>query len=266
MSFAQLPSRALLRISGEDMDDFLQGLITNDIKKLDNQPAIYACLLTPQGKFLYDFFIINEGDSYLIDCENETRAALLKKLKLHKLRSQVTIEEAEGLVYAFWEEDDTPEQSFVDPRLSLLGHRLITSTPLEATSAEEDFILFCHAQGVPYHSLDLIPQKSILLESNLDELQAISWDKGCYMGQELTARTKHRGLVRKRLFPVHVQGSTPNVGDPIEQDDQSVGEMRSSSDGIGIALLRLEAFENQDKPFTVNGNLIKPYAPNWMSV
>ncbi len=270
MKCTQLKSRALLRISGDDKADFLQGLISNDIHLLESQTAIYACLLTPQGKYLYDFFVIKAGDDFLIDCEHEKQAELLRKFTVHKLRSQVVITAEEGKVYTCWENPSgLPAGGFTDPRLHDLGYRFIANDDVGATASEKDFIDFCHERGVPYHSHDLIPQKSILLESNMDELNAISWDKGCYMGQELTARTKHRGLVRKRLFPVKISEDAVPFGADVVQDGKAVGEMRSSSHGIGLALVRLEAFESYaagQASLTVGEASVKPYAPDWMDV
>lgn len=270
MKCAQLKSRALLRVSGNDKIDFLQGLITNDLHLLEAQTAIYACLLTPQGKYLYDFFVIKAGDDFLIDCEHKSQADLLRKFTVHKLRSQVTITAEEGRVYVCWDKptEDYPG-GFTDPRLHELGYRFIDHDDVGATCSEEDFIDYCHELGVPYHSLDLIPQKSILLENNLDELNAISWDKGCYMGQELTARTKHRGLVRKRLFPVRLSEDEIPFGADLLQDGKTVGEMRSSFHGMGLALIRLEAFESfaaGEAPLTVDEASVEPYAPDWMDV
>ena len=237
---------------------------------LESQIAIYGCLLSPQGKYLYDFFVMKAGNDFLIDCELEKQADLLRKFTIHKLRSQVTITSEEGHIYVCWDKPaECPAGGFRDPRLSDLGYRFITHDDIEPTHSEEDYIDYCHELGVPYHSLDLVPQKSILLESNLDELHAISWDKGCYMGQELTARTKHRGLVRKRLFPVKLSDDAIPFGADLIQDGKTVGEMRSSFHGVGLALIRLEAFESfaaGQASFTVGEVSVEPYAPDWMDI
>ena len=141
MKYAQLNSRALLRVSGDDKANFLQGLITNDIRLLESQTAIYACLLTPQGKYLYDFFVIKADDDFLIDCEHEKQADLLRKLTVHKLRSQVNITAEEGKVYICWDNpSELPVGGFRDPRLHDLGYRFITNDDVEATASEQDYI------------------------------------------------------------------------------------------------------------------------------
>ena len=172
--------------------------------------TIYATLLNPQGRFLYDFFITERLGSYFLDCEAERLDSLIKRLSLYKLRSRVTLKPRPDLnVYAAWggdvvktfdlkeEKGNTCNCTFIDPRLVELGARIIGEASPNTTP--EAYDIHRLKLGVPEGGRDLIPEKSILLESGLDELNAISWTKGCYI-QELTARTKHVGQVRKRLF------------------------------------------------------------------
>ncbi|MEB3701572.1 Folate-binding protein YgfZ [Candidatus Bealeia paramacronuclearis] len=268
----RLPSRGLLKISGKDRFLFLQGIITNDIYKLENVPIIYSALLTPQGKFLFDFFVYAQGDVFLLECQEGRLPELMKKLSLYKLRSQVVFEDVSsdydiivgapvpGLEAYFNE----------DPRLPDLGIRGVVPVRKMLGQVQDDIVLYnAHriSLGVPDGSVDLIPDKSILLENGMDELQAIDWKKGCYMGQELTARTRYRGLVRKRLFPLRVEGEAPAFGEKICYEGDEVGEMRSSQNEKGLALIRLEAFQKfQEKgePFTYQETRLFPYCPDWM--
>lgn len=261
MSIAELPHRGVIEIEGEDKTTFLQGLISNDINLVTPEQAIYATLLTPQGRFLFDFFIIEKEGTFLLDVESARLEELLKKLSLFKLRSKVTLKARQDLkVYAIWGES-FPLEAYPDPRLEALGARLMgEATP---NSSAEDYDLHRLKLGVPEGGRDLLPEKSILLESGLDELNAISWTKGCYMGQELTARTKYRGLVRKRLFPVKIEGPAPENGAEVFLDGTSVGEMRSHRDGYGLALLRIEAVKSGET-FTCEKASLKPYIPDWM--
>lgn len=274
----QLPQRGILEIQGEDRASFLQGLITNDIHLVSSEHSIYACLLTPQGRYLYDFFIVEEEGSYLLETEASRLNDLLKKLNLYKLRSKVQLNLRSDLkVYAFWGEGvalgldlreemgHTTASFFMDPRLLSLGARaILSSEPSNFQSATpNDYDLHRLVLGVPEGGKDLIPEKSILLESGLDELNAISWTKGCYMGQELTARTKFRGLVRKRLLPVLIPEGSPKEGAEIFLNEQSVGEMRSHNNNHGLALLRLEAALEKEDLICGNARL-KPYIPPWM--
>lgn len=278
MYVTTLPHRGVLEIKGEDKAAFLQGLVTNDINLVTPHQAIYATLLTPQGRFLYDFFIIESENAYLLDAEASRLGDLLKKLSLYKLRSKITLNLRPDLqVYAFWGEDvaiqldlreelgNLRECFFMDPRLLELGARFIgvdLSEPFQAATPH-DYDGHRLKFGIPEGGKDLIPEKSIPLESGLDELNAISWTKGCYMGQELTARTKYRGLVRKRLFPVTIEGDPPQEGTEILQNENSVGEMRSHNTHWGMALLRLEALKAQGE-FVCGKAQLKPYVPVWM--
>jgi folate-binding protein YgfZ len=277
--FAHLPHRAVLEIQGEDKATFLQGLITNDITKVTPTQTIYAALLTPQGRFLYDFFISEKEESYFLETDKERIEALLKKLNLYKLRSEVNLSLRPDIhVFALWgegtaenlglleEKGYTHDLLFIDPRLIDLGARSLGKKDfddfIEATPG--DFALHRYKLGVPEGDQDMIPEKSIPLECGLDELQAISWTKGCYMGQELTARTKYRGLVRKRFFPVKIEGKPSPTGE-ISLNDKVVGELRSYGRPYGLALLRLEAME-EGKTFTCGSTRIEPYKPLWMNL
>lgn len=274
----QLPHRGVLEIQGEDKAPFLQGLISNDILQVTPERAIYAALLTPQGRFLYDFFIVEKDGSYLLDVEAARLEALMKKLGLYKLRSKVILTPRPDLkVFAVWggevatalglsEELGIAHNSlFMDPRLVDLGARAMSEVhPKDFQSATpQDYDLHRLKLGIPEGGKDLIPERAILLESGLDELNAISWTKGCYMGQELTARTKYRGLVRKRLFPVIIEGKAPEEGTDVLFNGESVGEMRSHNSSNGLALLRVEAVKLGSE-FLCGDALLKPYIPVWM--
>lgn len=278
----QLTHRGVLEIQGEDKAPFLQGLISNDIYDVSPEHAIYTTFLTPQGRFLYDFFIIEKEGAYYLDVEALRLADLLKKLSLYKLRSRVSLTPRPDLkVFAFWgeqvtnhlhlkeERGFTRQSVFMDPRLIELGARAlgeVTNNDFQVVTLQQ-YDLHRLRLGVPEGGRDLIPEKAILLESGLDELHAISWTKGCYLGQELTARTKYRGLVRKRLFPVHIEGEAPGEDAEIFLNGAKAGRMRSHAGPYGLALLRLEAFtayqEGQD-PFMCENAFLKPYTPFWM--
>jgi len=278
----QLPHRGVLEIQGEDKATFLQGLITNDTTKITSESAIYATLLNPQGRFLYDFFIVEKNGSYFLDAEANRLETLLKKLSLYKLRSDINFTIRSDLkVFAIWmkngrelldvkkEKGNSNGIFFTDPRLLELGARVIGEVMEKdlQPATPQDYDLHRLILGIPEGGRDLIPEKAILLESGLDELNAISWTKGCYMGQELTARTKYRGLVRKRLFPVTIEGTPPAERTEIFLNGDSVGEMRSQVDSHGLALLRLEAFKAYEEgigELMCEKSRLKPYVPVWM--
>lgn len=266
--FAILGSRAVLRIDGPDRADFLQGLISNDVTKLARNVAIYAALLTAQGRFLHDLFLANFGDAFLLDAEAARLADLIRRLTIYKLRSKVAIAPVdEFMVCAALGQDalsvlGLPGDigaavpfaggvAFTDPRNRAMGARLIVPRETEpaltqlgfARTDATDYDRLRLSLGIPDGSRDLVPEKSLLMESGFDDLNGIDWSKGCYIGQELTARMKYRALVKKLLVPVTVAGPMPAPGTAIMSGEDEVGEMRSGRDGAALALLRLDAME-----------------------
>jgi folate-binding protein YgfZ len=263
---ALLPQRGVLRISGADRITFLNGLVSNDVAKAAPGHAVWAALLTPQGKYLSDFFIFATEDALLLDAPRADIPTLLTKLRRYRLRAAVELEDASEAyaVYAVW--DGTPPETAIsapDPRLPEAGWRLLSPTPLPATATatEADYAAHRIALGLPDGAPDLEPEKTLLLEAGFDELHGIAWDKGCYMGQELTARTKYRGLVKRRLLPVELDGPAPAPGTPITAEGQEVGDIRSSVGNIALAMLRVDALE---KLLIAGEARITPRRPGWM--
>lgn len=222
--FVTLHNRALLKVSGNDAEDFLQGLVTNDIHNLDTEPMIYACLLTPQGKFLFDFFVIKAADGYMLDCEGGSRASdLLKRLNMYKLRSDVTIDLADNIpVYAIFDADI----GLPDSRHPNMGRRSFEKPDDIPKSDFEEWDYRRIQLTIPDGSRDLIPEKSTMDEARMDTLNAIDYEKGCYVGQELTARMHYRGLGKKHLETVRIDALPEKA------------ELRSSCGDIGLALVR----------------------------
>jgi folate-binding protein YgfZ len=235
-----LPDRAVLEVSGEDRIGFLQGLVSNDVALAAPGQAIWAALLTPQGKWLADFFIVAAGETLLLDVEAAQAAMLVQKLTRFRLRAKVSIAPAPLLVHAAWA-GAAPEGGFPDPRRPEAGWRVLSAAPLPQTATPEDYDLHRLRLGLPGGSLDMEAEKTTLLEAGFDALHGVSWTKGCYMGQELTARTKYRGLLKRRLAPVLVDGALPAPGTPVFLNGAEVGVMRSGRGELGLALLRNEA-------------------------
>jgi folate-binding protein YgfZ len=280
-SFTLLSHRSIIAVAGADRVEFLQGLISNDTTKVAPGQAIWAALLTPQGRFLNDMFVSDAGnDTLLLETERERAPALAKKLKMYTLRSKATIEDRSesmevAAVFGAGADKLLPLEgatAFVDPRLPELGVRVLAPVgkaasllaargATEATLDEYDQLRL--SLGVPDGSRDLTPEKALLLESGFDELHGVDWKKGCYMGQELTARTKYRGLVKKRLFPVKLDGPLPAPGALIVRDGQEVGEIRSGLGDRAIAMLRLDAARAADG-LTAGATRILPEVPAWM--
>ena len=272
--------RALIALTGPDRHSFLQGLVSNDVTRATAGRAIYAAFLTPQGKYLHDIFIASEGERLLIDCEVARRADLLKRLSIYKLRAKVLLALADDLAVGLHfgagalealglaaEPGQAKVEAdgvvYVDPRLAALGARAILPAgrmPAE-TGTPADYDRLRISLGVPDGSRDLQVEKAILLENGFDELNAIDWNKGCYMGQELTARTRYRGLVRKRLMPVAIEGEAPAPGTPLLLGDKEAGEMRSAAGDIGLAMVRLEALGQG--ALAAGAAKLSPRKPDW---
>lgn len=240
--FTTLPHRALIRAAGPDTHAFLQNIVSNDMDLLASQPFLYAHLLTPQGKFLFDFIISRENDAYLLDGEGGTRAEeLLKKLTLYRLRARVDLTlENDKPVYVIFNTDRP-----ADPRHPQLGHRTFTKPDRE----EQPFETWDRLRislGVPDGSRDMEVEKATLIESRIEAFQGVSFTKGCYIGQEITARMHNRGLAKKHLIPVKAAGTPlpPPDTDILTPDGRLAGEMRSSCGDIGMALLKDETLES----------------------
>ena len=240
---AALPARAVLALAGGDRVGFLNGLVSNDVATAAPGHAIWAALLTAQGKFLADFFIFAEPDRLLLDCEAGQAAMLQQRLMRYKLRADVAMNPTDLGVFAAWEGPPTAAGAIVapDPRVPDAGWRLLSASDLPATATYEAWDLHRLSLGLPDGTRDLESEKTVLLEAGFDELHGVSWTKGCYMGQELTARTRYRGLVKRRLLPVRAAEALPPPGTPVFADGREVGQMRSSRDTLGLASLRLDA-------------------------
>jgi folate-binding protein YgfZ len=273
-----LPHRSVIAVGGPDRVEFLQGLISNDTTKVGPGQAIWAALLTPQGRFLNDMFVVEDGSStFLMETERERAAALARKLKMYTLRSKVTVEDrsaAMEVAVVFGPDADkllpvAGATAFVDPRLPELGVRVLapvgqTAALLGLTEAPlGDYEAMRLRLGVPDGSRDLPVEKALLLESGFDELHGVDWKKGCYMGQELTARTKYRGLIKRRLFPVRIEGPLPASGAPIHRDGKEVGEIRSGQGDRALAMLQIDA---ADGALTADGATLFAERPAWMQI
>lgn len=266
MPQTSLPDRAVIAVTGEDRVAFLQGLVSNDVAQAAPGKAIWAALLTPQGKWLADFFIFAEEGRLLLDVEAAQAAMLAQKLSRFRLRSKVALAEAPELsVSAGWGDAPMPPgMAAPDPRHPQAGWRALLAKAPAADATPADYDRHRLALGLPAGSQDMESEKSVLLEAGFDELAGVSWSKGCYMGQELTARTKYRGLLKKRLFPVAVEGPLPPRGTPVlREDGAELGEMRSGQDGLGLALLRLPVEAGQ--ALRCGEAVLRPVVPDWMT-
>ncbi len=227
--------RTVLRIGGGDAKRFLQDLVTNDLKAAKDG-LVYAALLSPQGKYLFDFFLVEDGDGYLLDVKADRAAALAQRLTMYRLRADVTIEGTDLKVNRGLGEP--PAGAFADPRHRALGWRSYDAE--KASDPVVDWTAIRVEHCIPETGVELIPDDSYILEAGFDALHGVDFRKGCYVGQEVTARMKHKTELRKGLRTVLVEGSAPVGTEITTEDGKQAGTLYSQSGGRGIAYLRLD--------------------------
>ena len=257
MKAAFLPDRGVVKVSGEDARNFLNGLVTTDVTELKPAQGRFGALLTPQGKIVVDFLITEapggHGGGFLFDCPRALAKTLTDKLAFYKLRAKVAVENlSDSLgVIAAWEGDPavTPDLAFADPRDQALGWRILAPQELAAkvaaligadlvdASAYEAHRIAC---GAPRGGLDFTYGAAFPHETNMDRLHGVDFDKGCYVGQEVVSRMQHRGSARTRTVKVLLDGPSPEPGATILAGDKAVGTMGSTAGELGLALIRTD--------------------------
>ncbi len=254
-----LEDRALLHLTGTDTRAFLQGLLTNDLAALAPGRPLWAGLLSPQGKALFDMMLFDDGeDGVLIDCEVARADDLARRLTMYRLKRAVAIARSPLGVLASW--DDAPSTLPPDPRLPELGHRG-PGDPAGAIEGVSAYRAHRLAHGVPEGTTDLGVDKTLWLEANAAELNGVSFTKGCYVGQENTARMHYRDNVRRRLLSVTLT-QEPGEERAILAGDRAAGELRGWSGERGIAFLRVEA---ANEPLTLGGAPLRIDWPSWLA-
>lgn len=282
-----LPSRGVFRVTGSDTSHWLQDLVTNDIDRLETEAALYAALLSPQGKILFDFIVYGapdgNGGGVLIDCEAAALDALVKRLSMYRLRSNVklTPEPDLGVISSCTPLDAAlafVEVAARDPRLEKLGYRMIGDRDrmqaeyeaqghrVDGEDVYRDYLL---ELGVPNGAADFAPGKAYPLESNFEELSGVSFSKGCFIGQEVIARMKHKTELRKRVLPVSVDDDVLVVGADIRAGSAKAGTILSSSGNKGLALVRLEEWQEAREAnvsLEADGALVSVSVPDWLTL
>jgi folate-binding protein YgfZ len=257
MKQAKLPHRGMISITGEDARPFLQGIITNDVMQVSGDKAIYACFLTPQGKYMADFFLYEQEGGVLLDVDKELLPELLKRLTMYKLRSKVVLADVseQYSIGVVWETDQ--KQGYVDPRGEKFGYRV-----LNGIDGNDDYTLWQMQNGLP-DVADFERERTTMADANIDFLNGVSWDKGCYLGQEITARMHYRGLVKKRFLPIVLSGEKEIAPDtPITRDGKTVGYLRRAYKNRVLGIINLEALEN-DKECEIDGIAATIEVPDW---
>ena len=243
MPIARL-NRSIFRLSGEEVEPWLSGLITNSLSR----DMSFAALLTPQGKIIADFFITHEGKDLLLDTAEKFGPALLKRLKLYKMRAAIEITDisADHDVYAIW--DGEGEEGHADPRHSSLGRRLISADYLEA---EGDYNAHRLSLGVVDSAYDFESVSTFPADANMDLMDGVDFKKGCFIGQEVVSRMKRMTTVKKRLRGLVLEGSA-KAGDKIMAGERVIGEVYHAQGGLGIGLIRLDRLKAAVVEPTIN--------------
>ena len=286
-----LEDRGILFVNGLDAKEFLQNLVTNDINKVDNSNSCFASLLTPQGKFLFDFLIVKHKSGYFIDCEKKQADNLFKKLNIYKLRSKVEImnlsnefviaafsyekfmsfKEAKDILgYTFKYREDP---ILLDPRHKKLGGRLIINLEklylslkkLDLKSAEpNEYYKFSHELGIPQRDMDKLSDKLFGIECNFEELNGIDFKKGCYVGQENTSRIKLRNKLSKRLLPIQLIKGNLEEGASIFNNENEVGKVLINNDQPFGLIKYLSDHFNHEAEFRSENATFKIKKPDWI--
>jgi folate-binding protein YgfZ len=282
MKAAFLPDRGVVKVSGADARDFLNGLVTTDITRLSPGLGRFGALLTPQGKITVDFLITEapsgHGGGFLIDCPRALAQGLTDKLGFYKLRAKVAVENlSDSLgVLAAWDGDPAmnPDMAFADPRAVALGWRILVPEALAQKAADaigaelvDSSAYDAHrvVAGVPRGGLDFMYGDAFPHETNMDRLHGVDFDKGCYVGQEVVSRMQHRGTARTRTVRIVLDGPSPEPGAAILAGDKPVGTMGSTAGHSGLALIRTDRVADAlaaGTPLSAGGLAIRLADPN----
>jgi len=262
--FAQLGARALAEVAGPDWRVFLQGLISNDVETLKPGGMRFAALLTPQGRLLFDLFVIGGEDGCLLDIAAARREALIERLLIYRLRAKVEIRARTGVVCALWNAESAPAGWIADPRLAELGYRGVDLEPPPGAERldEAAYDAFRLRLGAPDAARDAPPDRTYPIEADMDLLNGIDFKKGCFVGQETTSRMKRRGGVRSRMLPIVFDGPPPPFGAEVLAGELRAGEVLSGCEGRAMALLRLDRIESAE--LTVEGRPVRVERPAWL--
>lgn len=259
MPVARLESRALISVTGADARTFLHGLLTQDVETLASGEVRYGALLGPQGRLLFDLFLHGTDDGVLVETAADRRDALLQRLSLYRLRAKVQLYPDPRRVFAAW--GDAEGSWPADPRLPGLGRRQTTEDH-QTDASEADWRRHQLELGVP-DAADFAADSDYPIECDLDLLNGIDFQKGCFIGQETTSRMKRRGTIKTRLVPIFFEGWPPPFGTEILNGDLRAGEVRSGIDGRAMALLRLDRMAG---PLTIDGRGARADPPAWLGL
>jgi folate-binding protein YgfZ len=283
MKAALLPDRGVVKVAGTDARTFLNGLVTADITKVTPESPRFAALLTPQGKIIVDCLVAEapaeDGGGFFLDCPRALAGGLVQKLNFYKLRAKVIVEDLSEVlgVLALWDGTGNTDYglSFTDPRLPALGSRVMLPPHLAKEAAADlgaelvdapAYETHRIALGVPRGGLDFIYSDAFPHETDMDQLNGIDFEKGCYVGQEVVSRMEHRGTARNRIVPIAAEHNAPDGGLPVMAGEKQVGTTGSSAGPRGLAMLRLDRVADAlaaGQPLTAGGISLSVRKPDW---
>ena len=246
MTSARL-TRTVFRLSGEGLESWFSGLITNEL----GPNLTFAALLTPQGKIIADFFVHRDGDALLVETPTKFAVDLHKRLRMYRLRAPIEITETDLHVYAVWDNDDMVGQA--DPRLPALGNRIIADTPLLQTGDYDSHRL---SLGIPDSQWDFETVKVFPADANMDLLHGVNFKKGCFVGQEVVSRMKRMTTVKKRMRGITFEGDAA-VGDRVLSGERVIGDVLHTHGNMGMAMMRLDRLRDASSKLTLNGSSVK---------
>lgn len=246
MTHGVLSDRGVIAVTGEEAESFLNRMFTNSTLEMPPGTARFAALLSPQGKLLFDFFVVRQGDGFLLDCVGPQATDLAKKLSMFKLRAKVAIVDrsADLGVAAVWDSVlmEAPGQAFRDPRHNDLGYRVIAAHDRLAAYGGDNDAYDAHriALGIPKGGVDFEYGDTFVHDANMDLLHGVDFKKGCYVGQEVVSRVQHRGSVRKRIARLLFKSAVPALGSEIKAGETALGALTSASGETALAALRID--------------------------
>jgi tRNA-modifying protein YgfZ len=284
MKAALLPDRGVVKVAGDGAEKFLNGLVTADIGTIAPGRAVFAALLTPQGKIIADFIVAKtapeEGAGFFLDCPRALAVTLVDRLNIYKLRAKVIVEDLSATlgVLAAWDGDGTTDYGLVyrDPRVPALGLRVMLPPHLAGEAAADLGAVLVEARayeahrialGAPRGGVDFIYGDAFPHEADMDQLGGVDFTKGCYVGQEVVSRMEHRGTARTRAVPVAFEGFAPEAGTAVMAGERSLGALGATAEGRGIALLRLDRVADAlvaGTPLTAGTTELRLVKPDWV--
>ena len=255
--------RAVLTLEGAETENFLHNLVTADILGLAEREARYAALLTPQGKILFDFFVLKTAEGYLLDCAASQLEELMKRLMFYRLRAKIMISARPDLEVGVSPSQPPGLTTYVDPRTPLMGWRIITEKGKLPEGSDYDQARI--GLGLADSDGDIGTSQLFPHEANFDQLGAVSFSKGCYIGQEVVSRMEHRATARSRILPVQLDSAAPSRDAVIKSADRIVGSVLSSAENMALALIRLDRLVEAEQPLLTDGVRVRVHKPAWVN-